>query len=72
VIDICCGGAYSLSATMFVRRVKAAGSIIGVNFGQLMREGFSGYKPLNALEAMAAERTKEARRGTRAFLSSSL
>lgn len=63
VIGVCGGGAYSLNATMTERRIKAAVSITGVNFGRLMREGFSGYKPLNALAAMAAQRTTEARGG---------
>lgn len=63
VIGVCGGGAYSLSATMTERRIKAAVSITGVNFGRLMREGFSAYKPLDALEAMAAQRTKEVRGG---------
>lgn len=63
VVGICGGGAYSLNATMSERRIKATVSITGVNFGRLMREGFSGYKPLDALDRMAAQRTKEARGG---------
>jgi fermentation-respiration switch protein FrsA (DUF1100 family) len=63
VIGVCGGGAYSLSATKTDRRIKAVVSITGVNFGRLMREGFSAYKPLDALEAMATQRTKEVRGG---------
>ncbi|EFA6415642.1 alpha/beta hydrolase [Escherichia coli] len=38
-------------------------SITGVNIGRLFREGFSNYDPIGALNAMASQRTKEARGG---------
>jgi uncharacterized protein len=60
VIGICGGGGYSINATMTERRIKAVASITGVNFGRLSREGFSGYDPIGALEAMAKQRTAEA------------
>lgn len=63
VIGVCGGGAYSINATMTERRIKAVASVTGVNFGRLMREGFSGYDPLGALEAMARQRTAEMRGG---------
>lgn len=63
IIGICGGGAYSINAAMTERRIKAIASITGVNFGRLSREGFSGYEPLGALEAMARQRTSEARGG---------
>jgi hypothetical protein len=43
------------------RRIKALSSITGVNFGRLMREGFSQFNPVAALDAIAAQRTTEAR-----------
>jgi fermentation-respiration switch protein FrsA (DUF1100 family) len=63
VIGICGGGAYAICATKTDRRIKAVTSITGVNFGRLMREGFSGYDPLGALDAMAQQRTAEMRGG---------
>jgi fermentation-respiration switch protein FrsA (DUF1100 family) len=37
------------------------GTVTGANYGRLYREGFSGYDPIGALEAMARQRTAEAR-----------
>lgn len=61
VLGICGGGGYAINITMTERRIKALASITGVNFGRLCREGFSGYDPIGALEAMAKQRTAEAR-----------
>jgi hypothetical protein len=61
VLGICGGGGYSINATMTERRIKVVGTVTGVNYGRLMREAFSGYDPLGALEAMAKQRTAEAR-----------
>lgn len=61
VLGICGGGGYAINATMTERRIKAVASITGVNFGRLCREGFSGYDPIGALEAMGKQRTAEAR-----------
>lgn len=63
VLGVCGGGAYAINATLTEKRIKAVVSITGVNVGRLFREGFSSYDPLGALEAMAAQRTKEARGG---------
>lgn len=63
VLGVCGGGGYALNATLTEKRIKAVVSITGVNIGRLFREGFSQYDPLGALEAMAAQRTKEARGG---------
>lgn len=63
VLGICGGGGYAINAAMTERRLKAVASITGVNYGRLMREGFSGYDPVAALEAMAEQRTAEARGG---------
>lgn len=60
-IGVCGGGAYTVNAAMTDHRIRAAVSITGVNFGRLMREGFSEYKPVAAMEAMGAQRTAEAR-----------
>jgi len=58
VIGICGGGGYAINATLTEKRIKAVVSITGVNVGRLFRESFSNYDPL---DAMAAQRTKEAR-----------
>jgi fermentation-respiration switch protein FrsA (DUF1100 family) len=61
VLGICGGGGYAINAAMTERRIKAVGTITGANYGRLMREGFSGYDPISALEAMATQRTAESR-----------
>ncbi len=61
VLGMCGGGGYSINAAMTERRIKAVGTVTGVNYGRLMREGFSGYDPVGALEAMSQQRTAEAR-----------
>lgn len=63
VLGVCGGGGYVLNATLTEKRIKAVVSITGVNIGRLFREGFSNYDPLGALDAMAAQRTREARGG---------
>ncbi|AGB73212.1 MULTISPECIES: alpha/beta hydrolase [Rhizobium] len=59
ILGICGGGGYSIKATIIDKRIKALVSITGVNFGRLMREGFSNFDPVGALEDMAAQRTAE-------------
>lgn len=61
VVGICGGGGYALNATLTDKRIKAVVGVTPVNIGRLFREGFSGYNPIGTLEAMAAQRTKEAR-----------
>ncbi|AMD56870.1 alpha/beta hydrolase [Agrobacterium tumefaciens] len=63
VLGVCGGGGYAINATLTEKRIKAVVSITGVNIGRLFREGFSGYDPLGTLNAMAAQRTAEARGG---------
>lgn len=64
-IGVCGGGAYTVHAAMTDHRIKAVASITGVNFGRLVREGFSNFDPVAALQAMATQRTAEARGGAR-------
>jgi fermentation-respiration switch protein FrsA (DUF1100 family) len=61
VLGIRGGGGYSINAAMTEHRIKAVGTVTGVNYRRLWREGFSGYVPLAALEAIAKQRTAEAR-----------
>lgn len=61
VVGVCGGGGYAINATMVDRRIKAVGSVTGVNFGRLMHESFSGYDPIATLDAIAQQRTAEAR-----------
>ena len=60
-LGICGGGGYAINATMIERRIKALASITGVNYGRLCREGFSGFDPIGQMEAVANQRTAEAR-----------
>lgn len=60
-IGVCGGGGYTIQAAMTDYRIKALASITGVNFGRLIREGFSNFDPVSALHAMAKQRTAEAR-----------
>ncbi|MDG2658630.1 alpha/beta hydrolase, partial [Vibrio parahaemolyticus] len=62
-LGICGGGAYVISAALTEKRLKAVVGITPVNVGRLFREGFSLYNPNGTLEAMAAQRTAEARGG---------
>lgn len=59
ILGICGGGGHSIKSAIIDKRIKALVSITGVNFGRLFREGFSGFNPVGALEAMAAQRTAE-------------
>ncbi|WP_428156456.1 alpha/beta hydrolase [Brevundimonas sp.] len=61
LIGVCAGGGYVVNATLTEKRIKAVASVTGVNVGRLFREGFSNYDPVGALNAMAAQRTAEAR-----------
>lgn len=61
VLGLCGGGGYSINAAMTERRIKVVGTVTGANYGRLFREGFSGFNPIGVLEAMAKQRTAEAR-----------
>lgn len=64
-IGVCGGGGYTIHAAMTDHRIKALTSVTGVNFGRLIREGFSNFDPVSALERMGKQRTAEARGGER-------
>jgi fermentation-respiration switch protein FrsA (DUF1100 family) len=61
VLGICGGGGYAINVAMTERRLKAVGTVTGVNYGRLMREGFSNFDPIALMESMARQRTAEAR-----------
>ena len=62
VLGICGGGGYTLNAAMTEKRFKAVVSITGVNYGRMMRENQgSADGVVAALQAIDAQRTKEAR-----------
>jgi fermentation-respiration switch protein FrsA (DUF1100 family) len=58
VLGMCGAGGYSINATMKERRIKAVATVTGANYGRVMRE-FGD--PIANLEAIAAQRTAEAR-----------
>ncbi|HGH6024235.1 alpha/beta hydrolase [Vibrio mimicus] len=60
-LGICGGGGYIINSALTEKRLKAVVGITPVNVGRLFREGFSMYDPITNLEAMAAQRTVEAR-----------
>ncbi|MBS9935973.1 alpha/beta hydrolase [Vibrio alginolyticus] len=60
-LGICGGGGYMINSALTEKRLKAVVGITPVNLGRLFREGFSMYDPIANLEAMAAQRTAEAR-----------
>ncbi|MCR9544382.1 alpha/beta hydrolase [Vibrio alginolyticus] len=60
-LGICGGGGYMINSALTEKRLKAVIGITPVNLGRLFREGFSMYDPIANLEAMAAQRTAEAR-----------
>lgn len=61
VLGICGGGGYAINAAMTERRIKAVGSVTGVNYGRLWREAFGNWNPIETLEKIAEQRTAEAR-----------
>ncbi|ENX41002.1 alpha/beta hydrolase [Acinetobacter sp. NIPH 2100] len=69
VLGICGGGGYALNVAMTERRIKAVVSITGVNFGRMLRDNFGGQSPIEVLEAVAQQRTAEARGAEKMIMS---
>ncbi len=64
VFGMCAGGGYTWAAAMTERRFKAVATVTGVNLGRLLRQGdMSPDAAIKTLEAIAAQRTAEARGG---------
>lgn len=62
VLGVCGGGGYSVNAALTERRFKAVVSITGVNYGRMVREAaIASGSPVEALAAIAAQRTAELR-----------
>ncbi|HIH2749754.1 TPA: alpha/beta hydrolase [Burkholderia lata] len=62
VLGICGGGGYAVNAAMTERRFKAVATVVGANYGRLMREGdMTPDSALKTLDAIASQRTAEAR-----------
>ncbi len=62
VLGICGGGGYAVNAAMTERRFKAVGTVVGANYGRLVREGdLSSGTAIKAMEGISAQRTAQAR-----------
>ncbi|WP_439678400.1 alpha/beta hydrolase [Embleya sp. MST-111070] len=61
-LGVCGGGGYAANATMTEHRIKALVTVVGANYGRLMREGdLSAGAAIGMLEAIGRQRTAEAR-----------
>lgn len=61
VLGICGGGGYAASAAMTERRFKAVATVVGANYGRMMREGdLDPDAAIKALEGICAQRSAEA------------
>lgn len=58
VLGVCAGGGYAVNAAMTERRIKAVGTVVSANIGRVNRESSD---PIKTLEAIAKQRTAEAR-----------
>lgn len=62
VLGVCGGGGYAANAAMTERRFKAVATVVGANYGRLLREGdFSTDAAIKTLEGIAKQRTAQAR-----------
>lgn len=63
-MGICAGGAYTVTAAMSDRRIKAVGAVSATNYGAILRNGWEGHDGLAGafamLENAAQARTEEA------------
>ncbi|AVH94171.1 MULTISPECIES: alpha/beta hydrolase [Streptomyces] len=67
-LGVCGGGGYAANATMTEHRIKALVTVVGANYGRLMREGdLSAGAAVATLEAIGKQRTVEARGGEAAI-----
>lgn len=57
VLGVCAGGGYAVNAAMTEHRIKAVGTVVGVNIGRTYR----AYGAVAMLENIAKQRTAEAR-----------
>lgn len=57
VLGVCAGGGYAVNAAMTEHRIKAVGTVVGVNIGRSYR----AYGAVGMLENIAKQRTAEAR-----------
>lgn len=61
-LGVCGGGGYAANATMTEHRIKALVTVVGANYGRLMREGsLTPDAAVDTLEAIGRQRTAEAR-----------
>lgn len=60
VLGICAGGGYAVNAAMTEHRIKAVGTVVGINIGRAYRADGAA---IGTLEAVGAQRTLEARGG---------
>jgi len=56
ILGVCAGGGYASNAALTERRIKAVGTVVATNAGRAFREA----PFLQTLEAVSAQRTKEA------------
>lgn len=63
MLGVCGGVGYAINAALTEKRIKAVVSITVLISGVFFGRGFSNYDPIGALNAMASQRTKEARGG---------
>jgi fermentation-respiration switch protein FrsA (DUF1100 family) len=62
VLGVCGGGGYAANAAMTERRFKAVVTVVGANYGRLLREGdFTIDAAIKTLEGIAKQRTAQAR-----------
>lgn len=58
-LGVCAGGGYTVNAAMTDRRIKAVGTVVGVNLGRIYRE----MNTIETLENIAKQRNSEAKGG---------